>query len=123
MCEQVGPVRRDLDRAVQVGPKHLRSGALEAGEGFRCRVAVVVGRADADDRDPRSERLDQRRAGGRAAAMVGDLEHVEPWADARREPGREQLRVGLFFNVAQEDHVARPEVELQHDRRAVDLLA
>lgn len=86
-------------------------------------MAIVVVGTHADQRDARVERVEQRLGGRRAAAVVCDLQDVELRSQPPRESSGEQLRIDLFLGIAREEHVACTKVQLEYDRRVVDVLA
>ena len=52
-----------------------------------------------------------------------NLQYIQLRSHAVRETRGQQLRIDLFLGIATEQHVARTEVQLEHDRGVVDLLA
>lgn len=89
--------------------------ALEAPDGRRRRMAVVVVGANADDRDLGPQNVEQLVGGRRRRAMMGDLQNVDRAAQVAGQPTRNQLRVNVLFHVAGEDHPPRTEVQVDHD--------
>lgn len=49
--------------------------------------------------------------------MVGDLEQIDPAVVG--DPGRDQPRIDVVLHVAHQQEPARPEAQVQHDRRVV----
>ena len=86
-------------------------------------MPVVVVGANADDRDLRLNRIEERIGRRRAAAVVGDLQDVDVAADARPDTSRNQLGIDLLLGVASKDHRPAAVVQLEHERGVVDLLA
>ena len=105
----------DVDRAIEVRPVHRGTNVAQPRQQRGRRVAVVVVRAERDQGDGRPDRGQQRRRRRRGAAVVGDLEQVDP----RQAPGHEH-RIHVVLRVAREEESPAVRLAQQHDRRAVD---
>ena len=81
-------------------------------------MAVAVLDARRDDRDRGLDCREEGSGRGRAAAMVGDLEHV----DAGQPPPHED-RVDVLLDVAREEEAPPSDLKLEHDRDVVDARA
>ena len=87
----------------------------DRSSGLAGRMPVRVPGAGRGDRDPRPDRVHERLCRCRSAAVMGDLEQVEP-----RKPWREQPRIDALFDVAGEQEAVPADRPEQHDRDVVD---
>jgi hypothetical protein len=87
----------DHDGPVTIGSEHARTRVGETFERRSGRMAVWIAGSGRCDRDPRSNGIDERLGRRSPAAMVRNLEQVDP-----REAGRKKLRVDLLLDVAHE---------------------
>ena len=110
-----GPVERDLDRPVRVGPVRPAGQLVQPIERRRRRVAVRIAGARRDDGDPRTHRLEEWPRARGARAVVRDLEQVD-----RGEPSLEQLRIDALLDVAGEQEPMAGDLAQQDDRDVVD---
>jgi hypothetical protein len=78
-------------------------------------VSVGVAAAGRRDRDPRPDGLDERLGRGGAAAVVGDLEEIEP-----RQSLREQARIDVLLDIPREQEPPRPHGPQEDHRDVVD---
>lgn len=81
-------------------------------------MAIGVADAGADHRQAWAQGLEQWLAGGRRAAVMGDLEQV-PAVVAPGE-GLEQVGVVVVLGVSGEQDVLLTDVDREHDGGAVD---
>jgi len=81
-------------------------------------MAVGVAGAGADHRQARAQGLQQWLAGGRGAAVVGDLQQVP--AVAATAERFEQIGVVVVLRVSGEQDVLLTDVDREHDGGAVD---
>jgi hypothetical protein len=79
------------------------------------RVAVVVAGARRDEREPRTDRVQECPARRRGAAVVGDLEHVDP-----REPAPHQPGVDVLLGITGQQEAQPVGFAEQHDGDVVD---
>lgn len=63
-------------------------------------MTVVVASAHADHRDAGLDRVEERLAGRRPAAVMSNLEDVD--STTVREPALEQLRVDVVLSISRE---------------------
>jgi hypothetical protein len=84
-----------LHRAVEVGAKDAGPDVVQAAQGRRGGVPVVVAGPDGDEGERRPDGREEQRAGRGGAAVVRDLEDVDP-----RQIAREQRRVHVVLGVA-----------------------
>ena len=98
-----------------VGAQDPGAGAPEAGEDVRRRVAVRVAGAGGDQGEGGTDGVEETGRGGRAAAVVGDLEHARG-EGARRVAEQGPLPHRLHV-TGQEDAV--PEDPGGEDHRSV----
>jgi hypothetical protein len=78
-------------------------------------MPVWIARTRRRDRDLRSHRLHERLGRGGPAAVMGDLEEIEP-----RQPRGEEARVDVLLDIAREQETVLPDRAEQHDRDVVD---
>jgi hypothetical protein len=114
-------VRVDGHAAIEVCAIRARADRLEAVERLLGGVPVRVAGAGADDGDVRPECRQEGLGGGRPAAVVRDLEHVETTPVG--QPTCEQLRVDGLLDVAGQQQPALSEAHVEHDRDIVDARA
>jgi hypothetical protein len=105
----------NLDRALEVGPVDPRPDGPEPVEGRGRRVAVVVVGAGRDQREPRSQGFQQRPARRGRAAVMRDLEHVDPTQAVREQPW-----IDVLLGVAREQEADAVRLAQEHDRDVVD---
>ncbi len=103
------------DRAVEIRPEHTGTRCDEPIERRRRGVSIRVPRASRGHRDSRPYCIDERLRRRRLAAVVCDLQEVEP-----RESLLEQRRVDRLLDVARQQHPVRTHGAQQDDRDVVD---
>jgi hypothetical protein len=91
--------------------------ALEDGEDVRVRVAVTVAGPDADDRDRRAGRREERRV-ARGRAVVWHDEHLG--REALGHPAQ-QVPLRRALDVPSEEDPSAAPARPEHDRRLVEL--
>ena len=99
---------------VAVGPEHVRPTFLQPGERGRRRMAVAVPGPGRCNRDRGTDGVEERVGGRRPAAVVGDLEQVDPGDRLA------QVRVDLLLDVAGQQEPSALDRTEQHDRHVVD---
>jgi hypothetical protein len=105
---------RHGDAPVAIGPEHVRSTFLEPGERGRRRMAVTVPGSGRRHRDRGTGGVEERVGGRGPAAVVGDLEQVNP------RDRFAQLGIDLLLDVAGQQELAALDRAEQHDRHVVD---
>jgi hypothetical protein len=109
------PIEGRLHAAIPIRPIQPGAARLDPGKGLGRRVAVRVDRPDRDDRGPRSHSGQEPARRGGPAAVVGDLQEIDPG----QAPGQ-QDRIDLLLDVTGQQKVLRPECAEQDDRDVVD---
>ena len=112
-----GP-KDDLDAPGFVGPEDEGADGPKSGEGLGGRVAVRVVGTDRDDRHGRSDHLEQGRGRRCPAAVVGDLEDVDP-----REAAGEEEGIDALLGVAGQQEAVPGGGPEEDDRGVVDRAA
>ena len=110
---QPGSAERHGHGAVPIGPEDACPRRGQSIERRSCRVAVRVARPRRGDRDPWPDGIDERLRRGRPAAVVRDLEEVEP-----RQAVGEERRVDLLLDVPRQQEPVVAD-GAQHDHRHV----
>ena len=90
----------------------------ETLENFRRRMPEPVAVARLHDRQARCHRIEEERAGGCLAAMVGHQQHV----GAQPSPGRQRVGQGgllLAFDIARKQRLACRASYAQHARQRI----
>lgn len=105
----------DLHAAHLVGPQDARARQFEPPQGEPARMAVRVPGTDRHDGDRRPDGGEEGRTRRGAAAVVGDLEHVDA-----RQPATHQDRIDAFLGVAGQEEAATCHLAEEDDRDVVD---
>jgi hypothetical protein len=112
---KLGRRERDGDGPVAIGPKDAGAGRGQAFEGRAGRMAVRVPGPRRCDGDARPNRIDECLRRGGAAAVMGDLEQIEP-----RQLLGQQRRVDRLLDVTREQESVVADRPQEDDRHVVD---
>lgn len=103
----------DFDRAVEVGSAHADAALAQRLQHLSVRVPEEVVPAARNDRQMRTDGVEEGGSGGCAAAVMGDFQ------DVRAQVAIDQLPFRLALDVAGEQDPPPLDLHAQDDRRVV----
>lgn len=103
----------DFDGVVAIGSKHAHPSLRQRPQHLGVRVAEEVPPAAGDDREVRTDGVEEGGSGGAPAAVMRDLQ------DVRREVAVDELRFRFALDVARQQDSRPLDLHAQHDRGVV----